>query len=74
MKISYTRLKISIKILYKKQNVNYNFQKHLFMMLYVVEKQNIFNHTYYYKLNDKIASCNICKILDFFFKEYSNWT
>jgi predicted transglutaminase-like protease len=22
-----------IKILYKKQNVNYNFQKHLFMML-----------------------------------------
>ena len=33
MKISYTRLKISIKILYKKQNVNYNFQKHLFMML-----------------------------------------
>jgi hypothetical protein len=29
MKISYTRLKMSIKILYKKQNVNYNFQKHL---------------------------------------------
>jgi hypothetical protein len=34
------------------------------MMLYVVEQQNMFNHTYY-KLNDKIASCNICKILDF---------
>ena len=43
------------------------------MMLYVVEQQNMFNHTYY-KLNDKIASCNICKIFDFFFKEYSNWT
>jgi hypothetical protein len=26
-----------IKILYKKQNINYNFQKHLLMMLYVVE-------------------------------------
>ena len=37
-------------------------------MLYVVEKQNMFNHTYYYKLNDKIASCNICKIFDFFLK------
>jgi hypothetical protein len=24
---------IILKILYKKQNVNYNFQKHLFMML-----------------------------------------
>ena len=36
MKNSYTSLKKdlnSIKILYKKQNVNYNFQKHLFMML-----------------------------------------
>ena len=37
------------------------------MMLYVVEQQNISNHTYY-KLNDKIASCNICKIFDFFLK------
>ena len=39
MKISYTSLKreilISIKILYKKQNESYNFQKHLFMMLVV---------------------------------------
>ena len=33
MLISDTRLKFSIKILYKKQNVNYNFQKHLFLML-----------------------------------------
>jgi hypothetical protein len=55
---------IWIKILHKKQYVNYDFQKYLFMMLYVVEQQNISNHTYY-KLNDKIASCNICKFLDF---------
>jgi len=39
MKISYTSLKRDLnlnKVLYKKQKVNYNFQKHLFMMLYVV--------------------------------------
>ena len=42
MKISYTtslkrELNLNKDIIYKKQNVNYNFQKHLFMMLYVVE-------------------------------------
>jgi hypothetical protein len=36
MKISYTSLKRDLnfnKDIYKKQNVNYKFQKHLFMML-----------------------------------------